>query len=218
MDKNHDMYRKLEKEHFRLKNNLQQSRAECKKLKADILRLREALKDVKTGNSSKNIKELKEQMAEQEKINMILHDAVYNLEQEKKQLVQSKGMVSQSEYDGLLKQLERERQSKEQYKRLYEQEKTKRNELKESFKTDNENKTVIYPDIEENQNLVKRIKELEDKLSRKGTGRPRNNKASDEDVLKLRNEGKRIREICHITGMSTATVVKVLKRFNAGNS
>ncbi|MGE5362443.1 MAG: hypothetical protein ACM3NQ_25785, partial [Bacteroidales bacterium] len=42
------------------------------------------------------------------------------------------------------KQFERERQSKEQYQRLYEQEKAKKNELKESFKTDNENKTAIY--------------------------------------------------------------------------
>jgi chromosome segregation ATPase len=146
---------------------------------------------------SPKVKALKEKIEELEKTNKILNETIYNLEEEKKQMLHCSGIVTQSEYESLLKQIEREKQSVEQYKRLYEKEKTKRNELKKRFNPDNE----------------KLLKELQQKLSRKGTGgKPRNNKTTDEDVLKLRNEGKTIRDIVKLTGLSTATITKILKK------
>lgn len=54
------------------------------------------------------------------------------------------------------------------------------------------------------------IQDLEDKLSRKGKGKPRNNNTTDTDVTTLRNEGKTIRDICSTTRLSSATVTKIL--------
>jgi hypothetical protein len=150
---------------------------------------------------SQKVIELKARVEELERVNKTLNDSIYAIEQEKKQVLHGSSTVLQSDYEGLLKQLEREKQAAEQYEKLYENEKTKRNELKKRFNPDNE----------------KLIKELQSKLSRKGTGKPRNNKTTDEDVLKLRNEGKTIRGIVALTGLSTATITKILKKVNADN-
>jgi predicted RNase H-like nuclease (RuvC/YqgF family) len=151
---------------------------------------------------SPKVIELKTRIEELESINKTLNDTLYALDQEKKQMLQASGTIRQSDYDSLLKQLEREKQATEQYKRLYENEKNKRIELKKSFNPDNE----------------KLIKELQSNLSRKGTGgKPRNNGTKDADVLHLRNEGKTIRNIVALTGLSTATITKILKNVRADN-
>jgi DNA repair exonuclease SbcCD ATPase subunit len=184
-------------------------------------------------DSQKTI-ELKAKIEELERVNKTLNETIFTLEQEKKQVLQGSSTVLQSDYEGLLKQLEREKQSAEQYKNLYSKEKTKRNELKKRFNTDKEN---FKEQLEEKEKFIEtlrgtilelqtnkedlpsypaseEIEELRRKLSRKGTGKPRNNKTTDEDVLRLRNEGKTIRGIVALTGLSTATITKILKKVN----
>ena len=145
--------------------------------------------------------ELEDNLARARQLTIAQQARIEQLEQENKHLLQAQGLVSQEEYDGLLKQLERERLLKEQYQRLYEQEAKKRKEVSECLKTQHE--TIAA--------YKKKLNELETKLSRKGTGKPRNNQTTDEEVLTLRNTGKKIREICSITTLSPTTVNKILK-------
>ena len=145
--------------------------------------------------------ELEDNLARARQLNIAQQARIEQLEQENKHLLQAQGLVSQEEYDGLLKQLERERLLKEQYQRLYEQEAKKRKEVIELLRTQHE--TIAA--------YEKRLNELETRLSRKGTGKPRNNQTTDEEVLALRNAGKKIREICSITTLSPTTVNKILK-------
>jgi DNA invertase Pin-like site-specific DNA recombinase len=62
-----------------------------------------------------------------------------------------------------------------------------------------------------NEVYEKKLKEVQDKLSRKGTGKPRTNHIADEEVIKLRKAGQKILEICRMTGLSPTTVTKILK-------
>lgn len=76
---------------------------------------------------------------------------------------------------------------------------------------------VIYQT--EFEQMAINIKELEEKLkieqekhSRKGTGRKRTKGIKDHTIIQLRASGKTIREINAETGLSTATINRILKQ------
>lgn len=164
-----------------------------------------------------NFKQLKETVERLEKVNRSYSEKILELEQENRQIAQGQGIVSQAVYDGLVKQLEREQALLKQYMSFYEQEKTKRNALLERFHHQQENtKTKLQSEQiatleQENKQLKQHIADLQDKLSRKGKGKPRNNQTTNEQVYALRAKGKTIREICSVTKLSSTTITKVLK-------
>lgn len=223
-------YRKLQGEHVKTTKKMAAVENDFKKLSRELQETKEKLLDMKPSKNSERIKALRGQLVEQEKVNNNLHDTIYKLEQEKKPFwskMLEEGFVTQDEYKGLLKQLDREKQLKEQYQRLYEEEKSKRNELKERFKTEKENPEFWEAQYQrvnsklgylekftpQEKSLIQQNEELQRKLSRKGTGKPRNNNTTDEDVLRLKEEGNTIRDIVSLTGLSTATITKILKGF-----
>ena len=113
-------------------------------------------------------------------------------------------LILRAEHEGLTTRFQGEIILRKQYQKEYE-------EMEGCFKTEKENKPIDSATI---STLETRIKELESKLSRNNAGRPKN-KHTDQDIMDLRNQGKTIRDIVSCTGMSSATVVKILKGFKS---
>lgn len=114
-----------------------------------------------------------------------------------------------------IRELEREKFLKEEYMRLLEEEKKKCNELKKSLKSKINTKsyqTQIDTLNKQTEELRKQLQEEKAKHARKGTGRRRNNNTPDDEVLKLRAEGKTVKVINSLTGISTATINRILKK------
>lgn len=59
--------------------------------------------------------------------------------------------------------------------------------------------------------LKLQIQELQQKLSRQCSGRPRLSNTPDVEVVRLRTEGKTVKEISTLTGISTATINRILR-------
>ena len=123
----------------------------------------------------------------------------YDYIQELQTQLKGNDTVSRAEFGGLLKQFEYEKQSKEQYKELLEKEKAKK-------------KT---PDKADVNKLTLQIQEMQKKLSRQCSGRPRSSDTPDADIIKLRADGKTVTAISDITGISTATINRILRNSNS---
>jgi len=115
--------------------------------------------------------------------------------QELQSQLKGSNTVSRTEYDGVLKQLRREQKAKEQYMLLLEKEKVKK-------------KT---PDKAEVNKLTLQIREMQKKLSRQSSGRPRSSDTPNTDIIKLRADGKTVKAISDISRISTATINRILR-------
>lgn len=139
---------------------------------------------------------------------------------EKKDNISGSDVVSKAEFEKM-------REHKNQWAKLYELQNMNLNYSREriiSMESEIEklnDKKTSNQDVEPKENnrvyrneidtLNNRIKELEEKLSRQGTGRPRENMTTDEEIIQLKSDGKSYREINKLTGVSTARIYSILK-------
>lgn len=87
--------------------------------------------------------------------------------------------------------------------------------LKEQLEQDKTIKDELHNTIirlrQERRELATQLTQEKDLHSRKGTGRKRNNATPDIEVIRLRQEGNTIKSINNLTGLSTATINRILK-------
>lgn len=160
------------------------------------------------------LQEVKIRLSESFDIRIALQEENLKLRNQLESKLDSVDMVSKLEYDGLIKQMEQIKLVADQYKRLYDEIEYKYSCLK----NEHEGQSTLYRG---GQNTIvameSRIKELEsqlaiqqDKHSRKGTGRKREVDISDDEIIRLRKQGKTVKAISHDTGLSTATINRIL--------
>lgn len=231
-------------------------------------------------------KELETKLNEAKMHTSHLNETIIELQKELEQEKKKNNTISKAEYDGILKQLESERHNKEQYKRLYEEAKSKRERQKEISVSLNpyrmyqidffrptiedfnnklveliieRDKQVDYMSEEDKLEYIRLIKEvsqrielafhciskdyldvnkdmkipddkiyqnqidaldsqmnkLKAKLARTNAGRPRASKTQDEIIVEMRNNKMTVKAIEENTGVSTATINRILRKYKS---
>ena len=177
-----DMFEGIVNENLDLKKQLQQLETKGN-----------TVSKIKHGKLKEDFEAFRTKYIENEKLlNAIRADYLKLSDEHTKLLVT--GTVSKAEFD-------REQQQKEQYQRLFEKEKEKRTK-----QTDFDTLTARIKDLEE------QLMQEQEKHSRKGTGRPRKGTTVDEEIVRLREEGKTVRAIADTTKISKATINRILKQ------
>jgi hypothetical protein len=178
-----DTHAKVKKDYLKLVDELSQAKETITALKAT--------KTPKVG------KDLQAELTRLKRANSDLQLENTRLATEKKNILSGEGVISQSEFDSLVRQLEQETTTKTRYKQLFEVEQSKRNELKDRYST-----------------LTTRIDELEKRMQeeRPTSGRKRNSNIDDGEVIRMsREEGKSLRAIAKQTELSVNTIRGILK-------
>jgi hypothetical protein len=84
--------------------------------------------------------------------------------------------------------------------------------LRNQYKREHSEFSDALKNLPDTNDILLRVKELQEKLKRENAGRKRTSDISDSKIVELRNQGMTVKAIEEQTGVSTATINRILRK------